>query len=74
MPGFSEHCEYLDCKHSCGRAPPSVGARLARDEDDTVYLEPRCPYREQALLPQKNLLATIEPSAPESTQRRNRIH
>ncbi len=30
----------------------SVGARLARDENDAVSLEPRRPYREQALLPQ----------------------
>ena len=30
----------------------SVGARLARDESDAVLQEPRCLFREQALLPQ----------------------
>ncbi len=79
MPGFHERSACLNCKHSCGLTHPSVGARLARDEDNAVYLEPRRLHREQALLPPrftptKNLLATIEPAAPGSTQRRNGIH
>ncbi|KIR14731.1 hypothetical protein PFLU4_42560 [Pseudomonas fluorescens] len=46
MPGFQEvELQTLLWRHA-------VGARLARDEDDAVYLEPRRLHREQALLPQ----------------------
>ncbi|AEA71807.1 Hypothetical protein PSEBR_cmegl96 [Pseudomonas brassicacearum subsp. brassicacearum NFM421] len=40
-------------KAFCGEEV-SVGARLARDEDNAVLREPRCLHREQALLPQVN--------------------
>ena len=39
--------------------PLPVGAKLARDEINSILLEPRCLYREQALLPQDDISGIV---------------